>query len=78
MATQTVTFALSQESLDQLDRAAEELHTDRAAIVSRALDQYLSLPHYSESEVVEGLREADAGETSSLEDVMERAKGWGR
>jgi predicted transcriptional regulator len=61
MATQTVTVSLSQESLDQLDRAASDLHTDRAAIVSRALDQYLSLPQYAETDVRDALHEADMG-----------------
>ena len=78
MASHTVTLSLSQEALEQLDRAAHDLGADRGAIVSRALDEYLSLPQFSEEEVLESIREADAGLTSSLEEIMERAKTWNR
>jgi predicted transcriptional regulator len=78
MAVQTVTLSLSQEALDLLDRASHDLGADPGAIVSRALDEYLSLPQFSEEEVREGIREADSRQSSSLEVVLERAKTWNR
>jgi predicted transcriptional regulator len=78
MGAQTLTISLGQEWIEQLDRAAEEAHTDRDAIVHRAIERYFLLPEFSEEEVLKGLEDADAGLSSSLEEVIERARTWNR
>ena len=78
MSTQTVTIAIDSDLLSSLDTMLRESEADRDSVINQALENYLAVQEFHREEILAGLRDADAGRTSSLEEVMERAKDWGR
>ena len=78
MSTQTVAIALDTELLASLDNILVDRETDRDSAINEALENYLAVQQFQREEILAGLRDADEGRTSSLEEVMERAKLWGR
>ena len=76
MSAKTVTFEASEESIATLDEIAANREVDRAEILREAVALYLA--DYADlcAELAEGIRQADAGETISHEEVLAKYQAW--
>jgi predicted transcriptional regulator len=72
MSMKTVTFEASEESIAKIDEIAANLEADRETVLREALTMYLADYEHLKSELAEGIRQADAGETISHEEMLER------
>ena len=61
----------------QLDRLATARKIDRSAVISEALEQYLAFEQWQIERIKEGLRQADAGELVSQDEVAVWVDSWG-
>ncbi len=78
MPLKTITFRLPEEKLKELDTVAEVQQRDRSFVINEAVTQYLSLHEYHRALIEEGIREADAGEMITHQELMSKAAGWAR
>jgi predicted transcriptional regulator len=72
MSMKTVTFEAPEESITTIDEIAVNLEADRETVLREALAMYLADYEHLKSELAEGIRQADAGETISHEEMLER------
>ncbi|HYC03926.1 MAG TPA: ribbon-helix-helix protein, CopG family [Azospirillaceae bacterium] len=70
----TVTVALPSETVEALDRIAAALGEDRGDLIRRALGQYMAAEGADLLAEIEGLEQAERGETVDFDEVMEEAK----
>jgi predicted transcriptional regulator len=81
MPLKTITFRVPEERLQALDNLAEVHQRDRSFVLNEAVNQYLSLYDYHCDLIREGIRQDEAGETVSHEEVLkmvaERARRTG-
>jgi RHH-type transcriptional regulator, rel operon repressor / antitoxin RelB len=78
MALKTVTVRIPEEKVKKLDRAAKQQRRDRSFILNEAVDEYLSLQEYHLALIDEGIRQDDAGEVVSHEEVMKKIRSLSR
>lgn len=69
MQQKTVTFRAPGDKIKALDSLAALQQRDRSFILNEAVDQYLSLNEYHIAVIKEGIRQDNAGEHVSHEDV---------
>ncbi len=69
MQQKTVTFRASGDKIKALDALAELQQRDRSFVLNEAVDQYLSLNEYQITLIREGIRQDNAGEHVSHEEV---------
>jgi len=74
MALKTVTVRIPEEKVKKLDKAAKQQRRDRSFILNEAVDEYLSLQEYHLALIDEGIRQDEAGEVISHEEVMKRIR----
>jgi predicted transcriptional regulator len=72
MQQKTVTFRAPSDKIKALDSLAALQQRDRSFVLNEAVDQYLALNDYHVALIKEGIRQADAGELSSHEEVRQR------
>lgn len=72
MQQKTVTFRAPNDKIKALDALAALQQRDRSFILNEAVEQYLALNDYHIALIKEGIRQADAGETLSHEEVRQR------
>jgi predicted transcriptional regulator len=72
MQQKTVTFRSPSAKIKALDSLAALQQRDRSFVLNEAVDQYLSLNEYHISLIKEGIRQADAGELVSHDEVRQR------
>jgi predicted transcriptional regulator len=72
MALKTVTVRIPEEKVKKLDKAAKQQRRDRSFVLNEAVDEYLSLQEYHLALIEEGIRQDEAGEVISHEEVMKR------
>ena len=70
-----VTLHLDTEKREALDSIARSMNRDRNAVIDEAIDTYLDLHRWQVAHVNEGLRQADAGEFASNDDVKAAFSG---
>jgi predicted transcriptional regulator len=69
------TVRLDPEILDALDRLADRTERSRSWLIAKALEDYVALNAWQLEKVETGLKEAEAGEFASEDDVARvRAK----
>ncbi|HEX4768671.1 MAG TPA: ribbon-helix-helix protein, CopG family [Lichenihabitans sp.] len=71
----SITLHLNAEKRDALDAIARTTDRPRNAIIDEAIDTYLDLHRWQVAHVGEGLRQADAGEFVSDDDVKAAFSG---
>ena len=69
--TAAFTVRLDEETLAALDRLAERTERPRSWLVTRAVEEYLSVNEWQIARIEEGIADADRGDFASDEE-MER------
>jgi predicted transcriptional regulator len=78
MASTTMTIRLDDEVRDRLDRLAAATQRSRSYLAAEAIEQYVALQAWQVSEIEQAMKEADAGDFGTDEEVAAVAKRWGR
>lgn len=68
----SVSFRTLASKLKKLDKLAEAQNRDRSFILNEAIDQYLDVQEYHLNLIEQGMREAEAGQLISHEEVGRR------
>jgi len=69
METTTLTLRVSAEMKEQLDKLADVTHRSKSYLAGEAIRQYLDLEAWQIGEIQQALKEADANEFVSHEEV---------
>ncbi|RAM50977.1 MAG: CopG family transcriptional regulator [Hapalosiphonaceae cyanobacterium JJU2] len=69
MSKENITFRLDSEKRALLDTIAAGLDRDRTYILNEAVDIYLDLYKWQVAEIEAGIKEADAGDFATDEEV---------
>ncbi len=75
-AKEVVTVRLDQEKRAAVDRIAEAFQRDRSFIINEAIDAYLAVHRWHIDHIEEGLRQAEAGEFASGDEVAQAFARW--
>jgi predicted transcriptional regulator len=76
MSKETITFRLDSDKRAALDEIADGLDRDRSYILNEAIDLYLEVHRWQVEHILEGLRQADAEEFASDEEVAQAFARW--
>ena len=76
MPRESVTFRLDAEKRAELDAVAEALDRDRSYVLNEAVGAYLEVHRWQIAHVREGIRQADAGEFASDDEVTAAFDRW--
>jgi predicted transcriptional regulator len=74
--TAVVTVRLSAELKDRLDALAASTKRSRSVVAAEAITAYLDLHAWQVSEIEQGIREADAGDFMTDEELADAYKRW--
>jgi predicted transcriptional regulator len=78
MDKQTISFRLDSDKVDALDSLANALDRDRSYLLNEAVRAYLDLQQWQVDHIQEGIRQADAGEFISHDEIKKRVARWRR
>lgn len=78
MTRESVTFRLDAEKRTELDAVAKALDRDRSYVLNQAVGAYLEAHRWQLDHIHEGIRQADAGEFASDEEVAAAFDRWSR
>lgn len=78
MARESVTFRLDAEKRAALDAVARTLDRDRSYVLNQAVGACLEVHRWQLDHMHEGIRQADAGEFASDEEVAAAFDRWSR
>ncbi|NEP03721.1 MAG: CopG family transcriptional regulator [Okeania sp. SIO2G4] len=73
---ETISFSLNSEKRKAIDKIASLLERSRSEILNDAVDAYLQVQQWQLDHIKEGLRQADAGEFASDEEVAAAFARW--
>lgn len=76
MTKEPVTILLEKETKRAIDAVAARGDRDVESVIREAIDAYLDLETWQDRHVQEGLRQADAGEFASDEQVARVFSKW--
>lgn len=76
MPRESVTFRLDADKRAELDAVAEALDRDRSYLLNEAVAAYLEVHRWQLAHIREGLRQAEAGEFASDEEVAAAFDRW--
>ena len=68
-AKESITVRLDSERRIELDAVARAMSRDRSYVVNEAIASYLAVHRWQIAHIQEGLRQADAGEFATEEEV---------
>ena len=71
-----VTFRMSEEKKFLIDELSAAQDRDRSYIINQALDMYLEVMDWQLAHIKEGLRQAEAGEFATDEEVKAAFDLW--
>ena len=74
---ETLTVRIAPAKRRQLDKLASARKIDRSAVITAALDQYLAFEQWQIERIKEGLRQADAGEFATDDEVRKAFARFG-
>jgi predicted transcriptional regulator len=74
---ESVTFRLDAAKRQELDAVAQALDRDRSWVLAEAVEAYLDVHRWQVTQIREGLRQAEAGEFASDEEVAAAFGRWG-
>ena len=75
-AKSTVTVSIENQKRAELDQVARIVSRDRSYVINEAIDAYLALHRWQLSHISEGLRQADAGEFASDDEISAVYAQW--
>ena len=76
MPKESVTFRLDAAKRKELDAVAQALDRDRSWVLAEAVEAYLDVHRWHVAQIREGLRQADAGEFATDEEVAAAFDRW--
>lgn len=71
-----ITIRLDEHERAELDALARATERDRSVLVHEAIDAYLALHRWQLGHIGEGLRQAEAGEFATDDDVTAAFTRW--
>jgi predicted transcriptional regulator len=71
-----MTIRIEDEVKDRLDRLAESTQRSKSFLAAEAIREYVANNEWQVAEISEALKEADAGDFSSVKDVVALARKW--
>ena len=71
-----VTVRLDEQKRAELDRLAGIMVRDRSVLINEAIDSYLAVHRWQIAHVTEELRQVEAGEFASAEEVEAAYAHW--
>jgi len=77
MSTTSLSFRLSSEMREQLERLAQSTGRTKSFLAAAALRGYLAREAWQIEEIEKGIQEADAGDFASDDEVRAVAEKWG-
>ena len=69
MTKETISIRLEQDKLSKVERIAALVDRDRSAIINEAVDAYLGFYQWQLDEIEQAIREADAGDFATAEEM---------
>jgi predicted transcriptional regulator len=75
---ETISFRIEREKKTALDGIAAELDRDRSYVINEAVDAYLEVRQWQLEHIREGLRQAQAGEFATEDEVRQAFARWRR
>jgi RHH-type rel operon transcriptional repressor/antitoxin RelB len=75
-AKEAVTIRIEAEKRAAVDSVARALQRDRSFVINAAIDAYLTTHRWHAEHIEEGLRQAEAGEFASEEEVAQAFARW--
>lgn len=69
MKQSNISFRVETKKVDALDSIAEALDRDRSYVLNEAVSAYLELYQWQMNHIKEGLKQADAGQFATEEEV---------
>jgi predicted transcriptional regulator len=78
MAKVSVSFRTDEKKVRQLDKLAKQQRCDRTQLIDEAIDSYISWREHQLALIDEGIRQADAGDFASEEEVQAAFARWRR
>ena len=72
----TMTIRLSSEIKDRLEHLAEATHRSKSFLASEAIREFIEINEWQIREIEAAIKEADAGDFASEEDVNNTFKHW--
>jgi len=72
----TVTFRLDATKKAALDAIAAGMDRDRSYVLNQAIDAYLDVNRWQVEHIEQAVREADAGDFASEQEVAEAFARW--
>jgi predicted transcriptional regulator len=78
MTKETISFRIDREKKIALDDIADELDRDRSYVINEAVDAYLEVRQWQREHIREGLRQAQASEFATEEEVRQAFARWRR
>lgn len=75
-AKEVVTVRLDHEKRAAVDRIAQASQRDRSFIINEAIDAYLATHRWQVEHIEEGLRQAEAGEFATEDEVTQAFARW--
>ena len=76
MTQETITFNLDTDKRKVLDQIASSMERELTDILNDAIDAYLEIYQWQLDHIKEGLRQADAGEFATEEEVAAAFAQW--
>ena len=76
MSKDTVTFRLDPNKREALDEIAAGLDRDRTYVLNAAVELFLELHRWQVAHILEGIRQADAEEFASDDEVEAAFARW--
>ena len=78
MDKQTISFRIDSDKVGALDQLAEALDRDRSYLLNEAVEAYLDVQRWQIEHIQGSIKQADAGELISHEEVRKMAAKWRR
>lgn len=78
MEKQTVSFRIDSDKVEALDELAESLDRDRTYLLNEAVAAYLDVQQWQMKHIRDSIKQADAGQFISHEDIKKMAAKWRR
>jgi predicted transcriptional regulator len=76
MTKATLSFRTDEDIRDRLDRLAGTRQRDRSFLINEAIDRYLELNDWQETQIRVGIEQADRGEFATEEEVEAVFAKW--
>jgi len=76
MARDVITVRMDAEKREALDALSRAVDRDRSYLINEAVDAYLDVQLWQIAHIEEGLRQADAGEFASDDEVAAAYALW--